>query len=244
MRFLVFTHYAPLGAYGEVAVGGRRMSWARPGRSAVIGLVACALGIERAREGDHEMLERSLGYGVRTLVPGHPLMDYHTTQTPNTGRRGHRFATRREQLAWPVLATVLSSREYRTDAFFTVALWGRPESGTVLDAVGAALRRPAFCLFAGRKSAPLGLPPAPEMVETRTLPAAFAARGHNDVERDVLRTLGWDDEASTMIACDLDAPGLPGEVREERRRDAVTSRARWQFSDRDEAVFPWPAGGA
>ena len=244
VQFLLFTHYAPLGAYGEVAVGGRRMSWTRPGRSAVVGLVACALGIERVREGEHERLERSLGYGVRTLVPGRPLIDYHTTQPPKTGKRRPRFATRREELAHPTLATVLSSREYRTDAFFTVALWERPESGAALDAVAEALRRPGFCLFAGRKLAPLGLPPGPGMVEAPTLPAAFEAREHNSVEREVLESLGWDEKTPALIACDLDAPGIPEGVREERRRDAIASRARWQFRDRDEAVFAWPHGDA
>ena len=55
MRFLLFTLYAPMGSFGEIAVGERRMSWARPGRSAVLGLVAAAQGIER---GDEEAARR------------------------------------------------------------------------------------------------------------------------------------------------------------------------------------------
>ena len=54
MRFLLFTLYAPMGSFGEIAVGERRMSWARPGRSAVLGLVAAAQGIERTDEAAHQ----------------------------------------------------------------------------------------------------------------------------------------------------------------------------------------------
>ena len=50
MRFLLFTLYAPMGSFGEIAVGERRMSWARPGRSAILGLVAAAQGVDRADE--------------------------------------------------------------------------------------------------------------------------------------------------------------------------------------------------
>ena len=130
MHFLLFTLYAPMGSFGEIAVGERRMSWARPGRSAVLGLIAAAQGIERTDEAAHRNLEAGLYYAVRTDAPGRPLMDYHTAQTPK-GRRGRTFATRREELEADDLNTVLSSREWRADACFTVALW--PRLGEAVD---------------------------------------------------------------------------------------------------------------
>ena len=42
--FLTFALAAPLAAMGEIAVGERRGSWDRPGRSAVLGLIAAVLG--------------------------------------------------------------------------------------------------------------------------------------------------------------------------------------------------------
>ena len=119
MRFLLFTLYAPMGSFGEVAVGERRMSWARPGRSAVLGLVAAAQGIDRTDDAAHRRLEVELHYAVRTDAPGRPFMDYHTAQTPKA-RRGRTFATRREELESDSLNTVLSAREWRTDACFWV----------------------------------------------------------------------------------------------------------------------------
>lgn len=236
MRFLLFTLYAPMGSFGDIAVGERRMSWARPGRSAVLGLVAAASGIERTDEDAHRNLETGLWYAVRTDTPGRPFIDYHTAQTPKA-RKGRTFATRREELESDDLNTVLSSREWRSDAFFTVSLWPRVEDAVDLDEMAGALRRPRFALYLGRKSAPLGLPLNPAVIEADTFMDAFDRRQPNVEEKEILESLrGTDTAPATMIAFDHDAPGAGADARIERRRDAIVSRARWQFADRLEGV--------
>lgn len=241
MRFLLFTLYAPMGSFGEIAVGERRMSWARPGRSAALGLVAAALGIERTDEAAHRELETGLYYAVRTDAPGRPLIDYHTAQTPKA-RRGRTFATRRQELQSDDLSTVLSSREWRSDACFTVALWPRPGGAVDLDAIAGALKRPRFVLYVGRKAAPLSLPLNPEIIEADAFMDAFEARQPSDAERSILQSLHIDGVARGEVAFDHDAPGALDEVRIERRRDAVLSRSRWQFTDRLEAVVAPESG--
>ncbi len=235
MRILLFTLYAPMASFGEIAVGERRMSWARPGRSAVLGLVAAAQGIERADETAHRKLEAALHYAVRTDAPGRPFIDYHTAQTPRA-RRGRTFATRREELRSDGLNTVLSTREWRADACFTVALWPRPGRTIDLDGLAGALRQPRFVLYVGRKSAPLGLPLNPEVIEAESFVAAFSARRPTDEEQSVLDRIRIEGVAVDEIAVDHDAAGAPGDARVERRRDAVASRVRWQFADRLERV--------
>ena len=235
MRFLVFTLYAPMGAFGEIAVGERRMSWTRPGRSAILGLIAAALGIERVDEDAHQRLESGLYCAVRTDAPGQPLIDHHTAQTPKA-RKGHRFTTRRAELESDDLNTVLSVREWRSDSCFTAVLWRRPGSTVDFEAIVGALRSPRFVLYVGRKSAPLGLPLNPEIIEADTFMGALDARQPNDEEQRVVqrtRTIGATQRA---VAFDDDAPGAPAEARVERRRDAIASRARWQFADRLERV--------
>ncbi len=238
MRFLLFTLYAPMGSFGEIAVGERRMGWARPGRSTVLGLAAAALGHERADEAAHQALEAGLYYAVRTDAAGRPFMDYHTAQTPKA-RGGRTFATRREELAVDDLNTVLSSREWRSDSCHTVALWRRRASIVDLDKIADALRRPRFTLYLGRKSAPLGLPLDPSIVEANSFMAAFKARRRNDEEAAVLDRILSSREARSEIAFDEDAPGGPAGARIERRRDAAVSRKHWQFTDRGERVVPW-----
>lgn len=248
MRVLLFTLYAPMCSLGEIAVGERRMGWSRPGRSAVLGLVAAALGIERGDDDAHRALEEGLHYAVRTDAPGRPFIDYHTAQTP-AARRDRSFETRREELESERLNTVLSSREWRSDACFTAALWLRPGGAVDLDETAAALRRPRFTLYLGRKSAPLGLPLDPEIVEAADLRDALALRRptvaaeDNDevpgaVEAWALERLRRGLPAGREIAFDADAPGAPEGGFLERRRDGVGSRTRWQFRDRDERVVP------
>ena len=237
MRFLTFTLYAPMCSCGEVAVGERRMSWARPGRSAVLGLVAAAKGILRSDSARHNELESGLYYAVCTDAPGRPFVDYHTTQSGQPIRR-QVFRTRREELgASSKVHTVLSVREWRADALYRVALWLRPRSSVDLRDLLDALRSPAFVLYLGRKSAPLGLPLDPQIVEADDVLGALATRKTNPEESALLDRIGWSPRQMVQLACDGDAPGVPDGSRQERRRDSVASRERWQFADRIERVW-------
>ncbi len=236
MRFLLLTLYAPMASFGEIAVGERRMSWARPGRSAILGLIAAAWGTERADDESHQALEAGLYYAVRTDAPGRPLMDWHTAQTPKA-LKGRRFATRRDELESEGLNTVLSNREWRTDTCFTVVLWLRPESTLDLEEIAGALRNPVFVLYVGRKSAPLGLPLNPEIIEADSFMDALNIRRPKDEEQRLLRYIRAADATPRTVAFDDDAPGAPTRSRVERRRDVVSSRARWQFLDRQERII-------
>ncbi len=251
--FLLFTLWGPLAAAGEVAVGERRTGWDRPGRSAVLGMVAAALGIDRQEETALAALDAGYGYAVRVEAEGVLLEDYHTAQVP-PARKGRRWPTRRAELAEPGLETVLSLRDYRTDARHTVALWGREEPPHPLERLAEALRRPRFVLYLGRRSCPLGLPPAPRIVSEATLAEAFARfdretppaerRLREAIERADPRgrqqgggaTPGW-----VAIYADADAAHWPGpglrHARTVHRRDVPLSRLRWQFGLREELVF-------
>jgi len=233
MRFLLFTLYAPMASLGEVAVGEQRMGWTRPARSAVLGLIAAARGIDRTDEAAHQHLEESLHYAVRTEASGRPFTDYHTAQVPSARRR-RTFATRRDELRVDRLNTVLSTREWRTDAFFTAAVWPRPGHADDLDGLSQALDAPHYTLYLGRRAAPLGLPLSPIVVDAPSFVEAFAMREPTDVEREILERVG--PEETPEIACDYDVEGL-SDVRVERRRDGIASRSRWQFNDRLEAIL-------
>jgi CRISPR system Cascade subunit CasD len=236
--FLTFVLAAPLGAMGALAVGERRSGWDRPGRSAVLGLVAGCLGLDRAAEADHAALSAGFALAIRREGGVTPLLsDYHTAQTAPT-RKNRRFATRREEAA-AADQTILTRRDYRTDIAFTLALWPRGGAAPwTLDDLAAALRRPRFTPYLGRKSCPLGLPMAPLIVTAETVRAAFVARDAAacPIERQALaRSRG-----GTLWSDPTDALGLT-EVRKETRRDEPLSRARWQFGLRDEIVADWPA---
>ena len=239
--FLTFILVAPLGAMGSLAVGERRGGWDRPGRSAVLGLIAGCLGLDRAAEADHAALSGGFGLAMRREGAATPLLsDYHTAQTAPT-RKNRIFATRREEVAVEDRQTILSRRDYRADIAFTLALWPRAACPWTLEGLAEALRHPHFTPYLGRKSCPLGLPMAPLILSAETVREAFIARdvAADPIERTALAQPGggtvWSDPS--LGEPDL---GLPVS-RSETRRDEPLSRARWQFGLREEVVALWPA---
>lgn len=237
-EFLTFALAAPIGAMGAVAVGERREGWARPGRSAVLGLVAACLGLRRDEEHAHAALEAGLGLALLVEAAGRPLQDYHTAQVPP--RKFGRFPTRRAELSASELNTVLTRREYRQGVLCLGALWWRDEGRWTLEALAEAMRRPRFALYFGRKSCPLGLPLAPRIQPAANPAAALAARRETGPEHELRRDSGkgllpWAEPAYFALdARDADQ----SETRREWRRDAVASRGRWQFALREEVIMP------
>jgi CRISPR system Cascade subunit CasD len=233
-EFLTFAVTAPLAAMGEIAVGERRSSWDRPGRSAVLGLIAACMGLTREDEAAHEALEGGYGLALRVQNTGPLLPDYHTTQVP-PARRGRQFATRAEELAAPDLETILSRRDYRTEVFVLAALWSKPGARWSLSLIEQALLKPQYAPYFGRKSCPLMLPLAPRLVEAPNPLAALSDRATNgpEPERQLLRTRPG---VTTMTASEAREFDLPID-RIELRRDALASRRRWQFSLREEAIL-------
>jgi CRISPR system Cascade subunit CasD len=234
---LVFLLHAPLAAMGGIAVGERRAGFDRPGKSAILGLVAAGLGLERFDEAAHAALEDSYGLGLGEIASGRLLFDYHTTQAPP--RRGNRsFETRKAELAADDLGTSLSLREYRTDPAYLVTLWPRAVPRWGLGQLVEALKRPHFALYFGRKACPLGVPLDPRVVEAET--ARSAMQGYLDgrppEQGKFLRDLRLDGSPS-VLALDLDGTSdRSNAIRIERRRDRLESRRRWQFGLRSEVL--------
>ncbi|MCS6878419.1 MAG: type I-E CRISPR-associated protein Cas5/CasD [Geminicoccaceae bacterium] len=239
-EFLIFTLWAPLGAMGEIAVGERRTGFDRPAKSAIAGLLAAALGVERREEERLLALAEGYGMAVRADAPGAIVYDYHTIQAPSS-RKGVRWPTRRAALAETELNTIVSKREYRESPWFTVALWARPSAPESLAALAAALARPRFALYFGRKACPLGLPPSPLVIESPDLAAAFEEydRRLPDFVRR-LRARVCRPRSLGRLHLDAEDAALAGEafrsLRIERRRDRLLSRRRWQFGLRAELV--------
>jgi CRISPR system Cascade subunit CasD len=236
-RYLVMTLAAPIASFGGVAPGEQRSSWDRPSNSALLGLVAAALGLRRDDETHHAALAQSLRFAVRIERPGHLLTDYQTAQTAPTPK-GRAFATRREVLGADRIETILSRREYRTDVLFTVAI-ATLDNSVPLDDVATALMHPRFALYLGRKSCPLALPLFPRIVEAPDIVSAFtcgdaaespAVAGFREAARLVANP--------THIAVDQDLELPKGEasIRIERRRDGVLHRGRRQFVPRADMI--------
>ena len=108
-QFLLATLYAPLASWGDIAVGEVRNSWDTPSRSAVLGLVAAALGLRRDEQEAHATLDRTLAVAVRVDLTGIAMVDYHTAQSVSAAAvKKHKPASRRELLACGGVSPLMS----------------------------------------------------------------------------------------------------------------------------------------
>ncbi len=237
--FLLFQLYGAMAAWGDIAVGEQRPTTSHPSKSAVLGLLAAAQGIRRDEDDKQAALAQDYGFAVRVDSTGVMLRDYHTSQVPKNTKKLKYFHSRRDELAHKAaLGTVLSSRDYRCDGFYTVCLWHKNTSTSSLSSLQAALEKPRFTLYLGRKSCPLALPLRAHIIAAQSIEQALQTFDKNredgllDFEREtglnVMRVsppeLYWED---TDLAHTPPLHTTP-------RNDRPLSRRRWEFGKRNE----------
>ncbi|MFJ1878226.1 type I-E CRISPR-associated protein Cas5/CasD [Streptomyces chartreusis] len=137
MSVLLLRLAGPLQSWGASSRFVRRTTESAPTKSAVIGLLAAAAGINRS---DHARLAElaALRFGVRIDQPGTLIRDFHTAHHQVTGK-----------------AMPLSERYYLADAVFVAALEG---DHTLLTRLHAAVKAPVYAPFLGRRSCPPAAP--------------------------------------------------------------------------------------
>ncbi|TVQ41549.1 MAG: type I-E CRISPR-associated protein Cas5/CasD [Wenzhouxiangella sp.] len=241
-RYLLFQLYGPMSAWGDIAVGESRVTTPLPGRSALLGMLAAALGLKRTDEESLGALSAATRFAVLTLNSGSFLRDYHTVQVPPTSALKKRPArTRRDELLVPKseLGTILSSRDYRCDALHRVAVESTGAGAVPLEDLERALLKPIFPIYLGRKACPPALPLQPQIVEARTVLEAFRISNF-----DTPATWLGDIVSKGEIAT-LDQPPYPlcweegmksgiEPLKTSARRDQPRTRRRWQFDERIE----------
>lgn len=253
VQALVFRLVAPMASWGEVAVGESRHSQSHPSRSALLGLLAAGLGIDREDDAAHARLAQACSLGVKVIAPGFPLRDYHTVQRPPEARKP-RYRTRRQAITWPGrqnLDAYQSAREYRMGIAATVAVLAAPQADAQapdLPRLAQALRTPFFPLYLGRRSCPPGAPLAPRVADFASLKQALDAfddqvlQGVSDEPFTAMQAAGelgdwgashfhyyWD----TALGPDGLAPDAPAMVTL-THYDEPLSRQRRQFGPRQE----------
>ena len=240
-RFLTFQLYGPMASWGDIAVGEVRPSFDRPSKSAILGLIAAALGLRREQDEDHRHLAVSFRFAVRLDNPGVYLHDYHTVQVPE-GKSARGLPTRRDELAYEKVGTLLSYRDYYSGMFATACLWTPPEVESPycsLEELADRLKRPRFVLYLGRKACPPALPLDPMLVVAEDVKDALdqaAARSQKRLGAldAKLRLTGgapryfWEGNEDEGFE--------KGPDMELERWDAPVSRSRWQFQPRREYV--------
>ena len=129
-----------LQSWGDHSKWDERDSGDFPAKSGVVGLIACAMGIERG-SGELAELSDAIRMAVRADRPGTKTLDFHTVQ-------GNPLRTAEGKRA-PSASTVVSYRWYLEDACFTVFIETDAERR---ERIVSALKAPVWPLYLGRKS--------------------------------------------------------------------------------------------
>lgn len=214
---LVFTLTSALGAMGDLAGHERRGSLDWPGRSAIIGLLGAALGLRR--DADFAPLE-ALSIAVAVFDAGEGLRDYHTVETvPSAAVKHANSRPEALRIAGKLKTnTTITLRDYRGGPLYGVAIRGEG-----LAALLAALGRPGFVPYLGRKSCPLAAPMGARIVQ---------AAGPEDALRHV-QLPPW---RAGAVARRMMVDREPGDLHSEQRMDRATDRAAWHFAPREVAI--------
>ncbi len=230
-RYLTFQVYGPFAAFGSIAAGEIRGISASPAKSAILGLVAGALGVDRFDDQMHRNLAESYNMAVRMDAPGRILRDFHTIQSSRPGK-GVVPNNRREELeSGAPINTITSRRDYLNDAACMVCLKASKSPPYSLEDLAQALECPIYMPYIGRKSCPLGLPLAPVIIEGQSFQDVLMQRppdrlflksivSSEDSGRENRVRLFWEDEQrhSSIHA-------VP-------RRDVPVNKKGWQFAER------------
>lgn len=149
MKTLTIRLTAPLQSYGNEATFERRTTGDYPSKSAMIGMIAAALGYRRDNVRIKEL--NDLSFAVRVDQVGQPLTDFQTVE-------------------WKRGVRKLTHRDYLQDAVFVAAI-GSSDSAQI-NRIHAALTHPRFQLFLGRRAnVPAGVLKVHEFIDTTPVEA-------------------------------------------------------------------------
>jgi CRISPR system Cascade subunit CasD len=179
-RWLHLRLTAPLMAFGGVAIDQVGPTRDFPSASALTGLLANALGWKRQEGAAHQGLQDRLEFGALIAREGNLLTDNQNAKLEAKDRGWTTWGSPDERAGATYDSPHRRRRDYLADHDCRVVMRLTPGEGPDIDAIAAALDRPARPLFIGRKPC---LPSAP----------LFA---------------GWVDGANARVA--LAALALPG----------------------------------
>ena len=222
----------------------RRGSDRWPARSAMTGLMAGALGIDRSDKKQIMALENGYRIGVAMRRIGDLLVDYHTaqhvprsvTRRPNSRAEALAIARRRNKIG-----TILSEREYYERCLFDVVVTSSGDAPWSLEAVSDRLREPYFVPYFGRKACPLDRPMYPLVLKTDDAISALASYAH--MYPSLKSDYAIDDSFVARFDTDMLDVHTKSDGRLIRRRDGVVDRQRWLFADREVVEVKLNAGG-
>ena len=151
---LLFRLEGPLQSWGERSKWDYRDTADFPSKSGIVGLLSCALGLER-EDPEIAELSRQLSMIVRADRAGELITDFHTVSTE--------MLLNAEGKKRSGAGTIVSHRSYLQDASFLVGISG---DGASLERLKGALDSPVWPVYLGRKSCVPSVPVTGRLTDT------------------------------------------------------------------------------
>lgn len=156
----------PMMSYADTGFGQLREQGSAPSRSAVIGIIAAGMGIQR---GDRALLELHQGLRIHTAcaLPGGVMTDYQTVLTAGYEDYDETQLRREGAKGNPTLTW----RSYHLDAHFVALVESNDEA--LIAKCHAALMDPVFVGYLGRRSCVPAIPLRPQPAEGDSIESAL-----------------------------------------------------------------------
>lgn len=239
IKHLIFQIYAPLTSWGEPAIGEVRHSNIIPTRSALLGLMAAALGIRRD-DRRINTFNRHYYFAIRPFIfssRNNWSTDFHTVQVPRFNKK-EVYYTRFDEIRRnpQELETLLSKREYYNDVYYQIVITETKSAPYNLEQIKQALLTPVFPLYVGRKNSPLSLPLAPVIYEGLLSDAfIFADEYYRQYHQSdpVLKCL-IDSDANEYYWEHVDEDAHLNVFTIQMRKDQPVDRKHWRFINRQQ----------
>lgn len=234
---LVFQLHGSMTSWGTSDGEQNRTTGRVPTKSAVMGLLASALGYTRSQEQKHRKLTETLQFGLAVESYGSQMRDYHTSMPPE--EKAPYLASRRDELKWGTGDPVVTHRAYRMDGFYTVVLSAKNPDPD-LNRITEALNKPHFTPYLGRKSCPPSIRFSPRIYSDCVPLEAILQYWDDRILHVNPNGLGVEENPDEF---DFFLEGRKGTVstdgsynienaRERKRRDQLVSREQWTFENR------------
>lgn len=233
--YLIFHLCGPMASWGNIAAGSYRSTDDHPTKSAVIGILCAALGIEREDQEKQSLLTDAYDMICVSACNSTLVVDYHTTASNSV-----EGATNRNEEINGILGdrkvegkknTILSNRDYICNGYYTIFISDRGTAAYSLKDLKDALGRPKYTLYLGRKSCPVSMPVVADIKTFGSMKEAIVSERFkpfidngmiSDVSKSrVFSTYESNDRSMNVIQTIL-------------RRDEPGNRSNWTFVPRNE----------
>ena len=224
----------PMCSWGEPGAWKSRRTAMHPTQSSIIGILCAALGIDRNNSETQTKLNRSFEMIIASSNGMSKIEDYHTIMTgKNQNAEKVIIGSPRVEELKGETTTILSSREYLCNAYYTVFLIPKEDCSWKLEELVSALKKPRYTPYLGRKSCPLAFPMAPSVIYYEKFLRVVEEESFKPFKQFVdERRLGLDNiYIYSSIELEDDSLIKLGSV---QRRDEIADRKTWSFKERRE----------